>query len=78
MKPQIFIQKGRLLISVPVKAVDVVQTEQEFNIHPNAGGFGQDKSEIALHNPVRIVGQLAFCFFTRLSHNLSVLKTTTI
>jgi hypothetical protein len=29
---------------------------------PNAGGFGQEESEIVLQNPIRIFGYLA-CFF---------------
>ena len=65
------IPKGLILT---VKSGDTVQTEQELNINPNAGGFGQEESEIVLQNPVRIIGYLAFCFFTLLTQILLVLK----
>jgi len=65
------IPKGLILT---VKSGDTVQTDQELNINPNAGGFGQEESEIVLQNPVRIIGYLAFCFFTLLTQILLVLK----
>ena len=71
VKTSQIIPKGLILT---VKAGDVVQTEQELNINPNAGGFGQEESEIVLQNPVRIIGYLAFCFFTLLTQILLVLK----
>merc|ERR1712085_211830 len=46
-----------------VKAGDIVKADQELNINPNAGGFGQEESEIVLQNPIRIIGYLVFCFF---------------
>jgi apocytochrome f len=30
---------------------------------PNAGGFGQEESEIVLQNPIRIFGYLALFLF---------------
>merc|ERR1712160_192802 len=65
------IPKGLILT---VKTGDIVQNEQELNINPNAGGFGQEESEIVLQNPVRIFGYLAFCFFTLVTQILLVLK----
>jgi apocytochrome f len=41
---------------------------------PNAGGFGQEESEIVLQNPIRIFGYLAFCFFLLLTQISLVLK----
>ena len=61
-------------LSLIVKQGDVVKTEQALNIDPNAGGFGQEESEIVLQNPIRIVGYLAFCFCALLTQILLVLK----
>jgi apocytochrome f len=61
-------------LSLIVKAGDIIQTEQALNIDPNAGGFGQEESEIVLQNPTRILGYLAFCFCTLLTQILLVLK----
>ena len=57
-----------------VKTGDIVQNEQALNIDPNAGGFGQEESEIVLQNPLRIIGYLVFCFFTLMTQILLVLK----
>jgi apocytochrome f len=57
-----------------VKAGDIVKAEQDLNINPNAGGFGQEESEIVLQNPIRIIGYLIFCFFTLLTQIFLVLK----
>jgi len=65
------VPKGLLLT---VKAGDIVQTEQALNINPNAGGFGQEESEIVLQNPLRIIGYLIFCLFVLLTQILLVLK----
>ena len=65
------VPKGLVLT---VKAGDIVQTEQALNIDPNAGGFGQEESEIVLQSPIRIVGYLVFCFFALLTQILLVLK----
>jgi apocytochrome f len=50
-------------LSLMVKQGDTVKTDQALNMDPNAGGFGQEESEIVLQNPIRIFGYLAFCFF---------------
>ena len=65
------VPKGLDLI---VKAGDIVKAEQDLNINPNAGGFGQEESEIVLQNPIRIVGYLVFCFFVLLTQIFLVLK----
>ena len=57
-----------------VKQGDTVKAEQGLNIDPNAGGFGQEESEIVLQNPIRIVGYLAFCFCVLLTQIFLVLK----
>jgi apocytochrome f len=61
-------------LSLVVKQGDVVQTDQALNIDPNAGGFGQEDSEIVLQDPSRIVGYLAFCFFALVTQILLVIK----
>ena len=57
-----------------VKAGDIVQADQPLNTDPNAGGFGQEESEIVLQDPSRIVGYLAFCFCALITQILLVLK----
>jgi apocytochrome f len=57
-----------------VKQGDTVKADQELNIDPNVGGFGQEDSEIVLQNPIRIVGYLAFCFCVLLTQVSLVLK----
>ena len=54
------VPKGLVLT---VKTGDIVKADQDLNINPNAGGFGQEESEIVLQNPLRIIGYLIFCFF---------------
>ena len=61
-------------LSLIVKKGDVVKTDQPLNLDPNAGGFGQEESEIVLQNPIRIVGYLAFCFCILLTQITLVLK----
>ena len=61
-------------LTLIVKQGDIVKTEQALNIDPNAGGFGQEESEIVLQNPIRIVGYLAFCFCVLLTQIFLVLK----
>merc|ERR1712157_185238 len=58
------VPKGLVLT---VKAGDIVKADQDLNINPNAGGFGQEESEIVLQNPLRIVGYLIFCLFVLLT-----------
>lgn len=57
-----------------VKTGQVVKAEQALNIDPNAGGFGQEESEIVLQNPIRIIGYLAFCFCVLLTQVFLILK----
>ena len=61
-------------LELTVKAGDIVKVEQDLNINPNAGGFGQEESEIVLQNPLRIIGYLVFCLFVLLTQILLVLK----
>jgi apocytochrome f len=61
-------------LTLIVKQGDIVKTEQALNIDPNAGGFGQEESEIVLQNPIRIIGYLVFCLFTLITQILLVLK----
>ena len=57
-----------------VKQGDVVKIDQALNVDPNAGGFGQEESEIVLQNPIRIIGYLAFCLSVLLSQIFLILK----
>ena len=61
-------------LNLIVKQGDVVKTDQALNTDPNAGGFGQEESEIVLQNPIRIVGYLAFCLSVVLAQIALVLK----
>mmetsp|Transcript_4226 Transcript_4226/g.9112 ORF Transcript_4226/g.9112 Transcript_4226/m.9112 type:complete len:315 (+) Transcript_4226:3938-4882(+) len=61
-------------LSLIVKKGDILKTDQALNADPNAGGFGQEESEIVLQNPIRIVGYLAFCFSILLTQITLVLK----
>ena len=65
------VPKGLTLL---VKQGDVVKADQPLNIDPNAGGFGQEESEIVLQKPLRIIGYLAFCFSVLLTQILLILK----
>ena len=61
-------------LTLTVKEGDVVKADQGLNVDPNAGGFGQEESEIVLQNPIRILGYVAFCFSVVLTQVLIVLK----
>jgi apocytochrome f len=61
-------------LDLTVKTGDIVKTEQALNLDPNAGGFGQEDSEIVLQNPARIVGYLVFCFCVLLTQIFLALK----
>ena len=61
-------------LKLTVKTGDIVKTDQALNIDPNAGGFGQEESEIVLQNPLRIIGYLAFCFCVLLTQIFLILK----
>lgn len=65
------VPKGLTLL---VKQGDVVKTDQPLNVDPNAGGFGQEETEIVLQKPARIIGYLAFCFCVLLTQILLILK----
>ena len=65
------IPKGLTLL---VKQGDIVTSDQALNVNPNAGGFGQEETEIVLQNPLRIFGYLAFCFFVLLTQVFLILK----
>jgi len=65
------IPKGLELI---VKKGDVVKVEQALNINPNAGGFGQEETEIVLQKSTRIIGYLAFCLSVILTQIFLILK----
>jgi apocytochrome f len=61
-------------LSLLVKTGDIVKVEQPLNLDPNAGGFGQEETEIVLQNPLRIVGYLAFCLCALVTQVLLILK----
>ena len=61
-------------LSLVVKQGDFVKTEQALNLDPNAGGFGQEETEIVLQNPLRIIGYLVFSFCVLLTQILLILK----
>lgn len=61
-------------LTLTVKVGDLVQAEQTLNLDPNAGGFGQEESEIVLQDPLRIIGYLIFCFCALMTQILLVLK----
>jgi len=61
-------------LQLTVKQGDLVKTDQALNIDPNAGGFGQEETEIVLQKPARIIGYLAFCFSVLLTQILLILK----
>ena len=65
------IPEGLTLVS---KVGDLVQADQALNLNPNAGGFGQEESEIVLQDPLRIIGFLIFCFCALMTQILLVLK----
>ena len=61
-------------LNLIVKQGDFVKTEQALNLDPNAGGFGQEETEIVLQNPLRIIGYLVFSFCVLLTQILLILK----
>jgi apocytochrome f len=61
-------------LTLSVKVGDIIQVDQALNVDPNAGGFGQEESEIVLQDPLRIVGYLIFCFCALMTQILLVLK----
>jgi len=65
------VPKGLTLL---VKQGDLVKADQPLNVDPNAGGFGQEETEIVLQKSTRIIGYLAFCFCVLLTQILLILK----
>jgi apocytochrome f len=61
-------------LNLIVKQGETVKVDQPLNTDPNAGGFGQEESEIVLQNPIRIFGYLAFCFSVLLTQVTLILK----
>ncbi len=61
-------------LQLTVKQNDIVKVDQSLNIDPNAGGFGQEETEIVLQKPARIIGYLAFCISVLLTQVLLILK----
>jgi len=61
-------------LSLVVKQGDLVKADQPLNLDPNAGGFGQEETEIVLQNPLRIIGYLAFCFCVLLTQVFLIIK----
>jgi len=61
-------------LNLIVKQGDFVKNEQGLNLNPNAGGFGQEETEIVLQNPLRIIGYLVFSFCVLLTQILLILK----
>ena len=61
-------------LTLLVKQGDLVKVDQPLNIDPNAGGFGQEETEIVLQNSSRIVGYLAFCFCLLLTQVFLIIK----
>ena len=57
-----------------VKKGDLVKVDQALNINPNAGGFGQEETEIVLQKSLRIFGYLAFCLSVLLTQIFLILK----
>jgi apocytochrome f len=61
-------------LSLIVKQGNLVKVDQPLNLDPNAGGFGQEETEIVLQNPLRIIGYLAFCFCVLLTQVFLIIK----
>ena len=61
-------------LQLTIKTGDLVKAEQALNIDPNAGGFGQEETEIVLQKSARIIGYLAFCLSVLLTQILLILK----
>jgi apocytochrome f len=61
-------------LTLTIKQGDIVKLDQPLNLDPNAGGFGQEETEIVLQNASRIVGYLAFCFCTLLTQVFLIIK----
>ena len=61
-------------LTLLVKQGDIVKADQPLNIDPNAGGFGQEETEIVLQKSARILGYVGFCFLVLLTQVTLILK----
>nr|QCI07139.1 Apocytochrome f [Hypnea pannosa] len=61
-------------LELNVKEGNEVITNQNLTKDPNAGGFGQNETEIVLQSPVRIQGMIIFFFIVTLAQIFFVLK----
>ena len=61
-------------LQLTIKKGDLVKADQELNLNPNAGGFGQEETEIVLQKSTRIIGYLAFCLSVLTTQILFILK----
>ena len=61
-------------LSLTIKQGDFVNIDQALNINPNAGGFGQEETEIVLQKSTRIIGYLIFCLSVLVTQILLILK----
>jgi apocytochrome f len=61
-------------LTLKVKEGNLVINDQGLNVNPNAGGFGQEETELVLQNPLRIIGYLIFCFCVLLTQIFLILK----
>ena len=61
-------------LTLKIKEGNFLVNDQGLNVNPNAGGFGQEETELVLQNPVRIIGYLFFCFCVLLNQIFLILK----
>ena len=61
-------------LDIIAKENQIIKFEDPLTLNPNAGGFGQEETELVLQNSNRIFGYLAFCFFVLLTQVFIILK----
>ena len=61
-------------LDIIAKENQIIKFEDPLTLNPNAGGFGQEETELVLQNSNRIFGYLAFCFFVLLTQVFLILK----
>ena len=61
-------------LDIIAKENQIIKFEDPLTLNPNAGGFGQEETELVLQNSNRIFGYLAFCFFVLLTKVFLILK----
>nr|YP_010902689.1 apocytochrome f [Hypnea nidulans]WCH54544.1 apocytochrome f [Hypnea nidulans] len=61
-------------LEINVKEGNEIEVNQNLTKDPNAGGFGQNETEIVLQSPVRIQGMIIFFFIVTLAQIFFVLK----